>query len=118
MEWSTYLDLARELAARDEVACKRSAVSRAYYAMFCIARDKRDGLGDFDPPRSGSDHTYLWNTFAETPYNSTRVRDLGQRLKDARVEADYENYILNLPHMTDNAILDAEELQEALDDLL
>lgn len=118
MDWSTYLELARDLASHNTEAHKRSAVSRAYYAMFCTARDKLDVLGEFNPPRCGSDHIYLWNVFAEEPYNSIWVRDLGQRLRDARVQADYEKHILNVSHLAQGALLDAEDLQEALDDLL
>jgi uncharacterized protein (UPF0332 family) len=117
LEWSTYLDLARELAEQESDAKKRSAVSRAYYAMYCTARDKLQGIGDFEPPSCGSDHFYLWNRLAKEPYYSTSVRDLGMRLRDARVEADYENYIHNLPHFAESAILDAEELEQALEAL-
>jgi len=115
--------LARELAERagelvghEAEARQRSAVSRAYYAMYCTARDKLNIVGDFNPP-CGSDHIYLWKVFAEEPYRSNSVRDLGQRLRGARVQADYENFISNLPHFVQGAIMDAEELQEALDTL-
>lgn len=118
LEWSTYLDLARELAEHEAEAKKRTAVSRAYYAMYCTARDKLEGVGDFQPPDNGSDHLYLWNRLAREPYLSTSVRDLGLRLRDARVQADYENYIHNLPHLAEGAILDAEDLQTALNALL
>ena len=111
------MDLARELAEHASDAKKRSAVSRAYYAMYCTARDKLEGIGDFEPPSCGSEHIYLWNRLATEPYYSTSVRDLGIRLRDARVEADYENYIHNLPHLVEGAILDAEELEEALEAL-
>ncbi len=115
MDWSTYLDLARELAKHETEAHQRSAVSRAYYAMYCIARDMLDVVGDFNPPRCGSDHVYLWNTFAEEPYRAIAIRDLGQRLREARTQADYENFISNLPYLVEGAILDAEELKDALE---
>lgn len=114
MEWSKYLDLARELALQDGEAYKRSAVSRAYYAVYCTARDKLERIGDFNPPRCGSDHIYLWNVFAEKPYNSTRVRDLGQQLRDQRVEADYGPYIDNPEYFAEDAIIVAEELDDFL----
>lgn len=117
MDWSTYLDLARELAEQNTEAHQRSAVSRAYYAMYCTARDMLEIVGDFNPPQCGSDHVYLWNTFAEEPYRAIPVRDLGQRLRQARTQADYDNYISNLPSFVESAILDAEELKDALEDL-
>jgi hypothetical protein len=85
--------------------------------MYCTARDKLAGIGDFNPPRCGSDHLYLWNVFADEACRAISVWDLGQRLRDARVQADYENYISNLPHFVEGAIMDAEALQKALDAL-
>ena len=37
-DWADYLRLAQELAQRGEESCKRSAVSRAYYSVFNLAR--------------------------------------------------------------------------------
>jgi len=71
----------------------------------------------FNPPRCGSDHIYHWNVFAGDPYRAISVRDLRRRLREARVQADYENLISNLPRFAEGAIMDAEDLQEALDAL-
>ena len=38
-DWSSYLDLADELAAFTEEAAQRSAISRAYYAALGKARE-------------------------------------------------------------------------------
>lgn len=115
MEWSKFLDLARELAKRDDEAYQRSAVSRAYYSVYCTARDKLDGVGDFNPPRCGSDHIYLWNVFAKEPYSVIWVRDIGQELRDKRVEADYYRY--NIESFVEDALIVAEELADYLRDL-
>jgi uncharacterized protein (UPF0332 family) len=68
LEWSAYFDLAQELVnlaeeldEHEAEAYRRSAVSRAYYAMFCTARDMLDGVGDYNPPPHGSEHAYVWN---------------------------------------------------------
>lgn len=114
MDWSDYLTLARELAKQDGDAYQRSAVSRAYYAVFCTARDKLDGIGDFNPPKCGSNHIYLWNRLATDPYNVMWVRDHGQDLRDKRVDADYERYIDNLPSFVEDAMILAEDLADFL----
>jgi uncharacterized protein (UPF0332 family) len=38
-DWRKVADLAEELASREDEAALRSAVSRAYYALYCTARD-------------------------------------------------------------------------------
>ena len=39
-DWTEYLTLAQELVQREEEACLRSAISRAYYAAFGKARER------------------------------------------------------------------------------
>jgi uncharacterized protein (UPF0332 family) len=38
-DWTEYLKLANELAKRNDEASLRSSISRAYYGVFCIARN-------------------------------------------------------------------------------
>lgn len=40
-DWRDYVLLSEELAKRSEESCLRSSISRAYYGVFCIARNKR-----------------------------------------------------------------------------
>jgi hypothetical protein len=44
-DWTSYFVLARELAKRPEEASRRTAVSRAYYAIFNKARLLLEGEG-------------------------------------------------------------------------
>lgn len=39
-DWREYIRLAEELINQDKESCLRSGVSRAYYGVFCIMRDK------------------------------------------------------------------------------
>lgn len=55
--WSHYLDLAKALAGQEtngvasQEARLRSAISRAYYAVFCTARNRAHAEGRrFAPP--------------------------------------------------------------------
>ena len=64
-DWKQYLDLARDLSqpmtsdAGTREARLRSAVSRAYYAAFCHARNySRDWL-NFQPNHTADDHGRL-----------------------------------------------------------
>lgn len=39
-DWKDYVSLSEELARRKEESCLRSSISRGYYGVFCIARNK------------------------------------------------------------------------------
>ena len=117
MDWLAYFDLAQDLAEHGQEAHQRSAVSRAYYAMFCSVRDILDGADDYNPPEGGSQHTYVWNALGRAPYQAEYVGEIGHRLREARRKADYENYIDNLPYLVENAMMDAEELKDTLEAL-
>lgn len=116
MDWFAYFELAREWADESGEAYKRSAVSRAYYAMFCTARNI---MGDkYDPLQCGSNHLYLWNLYKQDK-DLRQIGVLGSRLKKYRVRADYHNLIVDvdLSELVDYAMMDAEQLWEHLDEL-
>jgi uncharacterized protein (UPF0332 family) len=114
-DWYDYLDVAQEWVAHDDEAYQRSAVSRAYYAMYCNARNRLSLTGEFDPPRCGSDHTHVWNTFGRGPEDErVRIGELGHRLREARRQADYENEIPNLPSVVGGAMRIADDLRTEL----
>lgn len=117
MDWFSYFGLAQEWAGEEGEAHKRSAVSRAYYAMFCTARD---ALGDdFNPPKCGSSHLYLWEKYKENA-ELRQIGVLGNRLKKYRVRADYCTIIVDveLSDLVEYAMIDAEELKEQLGGLI
>ena len=60
-DWREYLNLAKCLAGQEGIvpnqeASFRSAVSRAYYAAFCHARNRARDLDGFSPKGTGDDH--------------------------------------------------------------
>lgn len=126
MDWYAYLDLAKELAEpeedldhHDREARQRSAVSRAYYAIFCTARDMFDPEHKYRPPQEGSSHAKLWRQLKNDPYRD-EYRYIGvhaSRLGESRRQADYDCHITNLPYFVEDAIANAEELKEALEAL-
>jgi uncharacterized protein (UPF0332 family) len=91
-----FLSLAQSLATGTTEAEWRSAVSRAYYAAFHVARDAFHSLG-FVVPRADSAHKYLAFRLQNCGHAqlARAGRDL-DALRSARNEADYDL----LPAMT------------------
>ena len=119
MDWFAYYELARGWAECAGEAHKRSAVSRAYYAMFCTARNKLEDAGRYNPPECGSNHIHVWNSYKgdlEYP-KRVQVGVLGTRLRRARNKADYADFIDHLSDLIDTAMADAEELKDHLENL-
>jgi len=93
-DWRQYLDVARFLRDRtdrdsypDREAAYRCAVSRAYYAAFCHARNyARDRLGFF-PTYGPDDHVKVRLYFAKR-----NVRGIASRLDQLRQARNRCNY--------------------------
>jgi len=120
VDWiDAYLDLAKELAEpnaqlnRHHIeARQRSAVSRAYYAVFLAARDKFAPDLKYLKSGEGSSHVKLWRRFKSNPHDG--MRDVGRRasdLKESRRQADYGGHITNPSHFVADAIQNAEDLK-------
>lgn len=101
-DWSDYLHLAEDLAGRAVVppsqeAKLRSAISRAYYAAFCKARNfLRDKKGDTRIPSGGEAHRYVRNRFKTSGDKS--YKSIGANLNRLRLDrgkADYDDTISN-----------------------
>ncbi len=96
-DWSNYLVLAKELAARSDEASKRAAVSRAYYAAFGVAFNYVELNKLASLTHRGDDHAIVWNALSLS--SDRRINSLAQdakRLRQFRNNADYEaNYEQN-----------------------
>jgi uncharacterized protein (UPF0332 family) len=90
MNGRDFLNLANALAGGSTEAEWRSAVSRAYYAAFHVARDLLLACG-FLAPRGDQAHGYLWLRLsnASDPDVENAGRDL-QTLRRDRNRADYD----------------------------
>ena len=81
-DWSEYLNIARELAGQATAsfsaeAKKRSAISRAYYAAFCSARNHlRDRDNDQNIPVGGDAHGYVRKQFNYLLYDTDALHSL------------------------------------------
>ena len=122
--WSEYLNIARELAGQATAsssaeAKKRCAISRAYYAAFCSARNHlRDKDHDQDIPVGGEAHGYVRRQF-KTSEDKVR-REIGEdlaRLVAKRNLVDYKDDITFLRDLDGETYVALNWSQEVISDL-
>jgi uncharacterized protein (UPF0332 family) len=118
LNWPDHFNLAKELLEREGEVYQRTAVSKAYYAMFYNARGKLMISWEWDPPEDDSHHTYLWDKF-ENDAESRRIHigELGHRLRRSRNRVDYEEDIDNFSNVIAVAMINAERLKSALESM-
>ena len=105
-DWSEYFNLAQELvgqtvAPAGQEARQRSALSRAYYAAFCQARNHLRDKERYSLPADGQVHTHVRDQFRDS-LDLTRSQighDLN-RLRIDRNRVDYEDSVPRLDTMT------------------
>lgn len=130
--WSEYFNLAQELAAisstnsvANQEAKLRSAVSRAYYAVFCLARNYLRDV-EQDPRLSSNktydinDHQYVAEEFIFNQLKSQKITEIGRdltRLRKMRNKADYEDTIFNLQTEVKKALNLAQNIMTSLSEL-
>ncbi len=113
-DWSEYLRLAKDLAKKSGEAELRSAISRAYYAVFIKARNlliSRNVL----VTRSGMDHQLVPETLKARGKKKAKMVGLSlERLRDDRRRADYNNNFPNLDKQTKLNLIIAEKTYQLL----
>lgn len=109
-QWRSYFDLALELSQRtEEEAALRSAISRAYYAVYCTARDS------LSERPLGTAHRPVWEAFRSSGNRDRRrVGNKGSALQRTREQADYESSVPDIQRTARKALTDAEELLRLL----
>lgn len=124
-DWSEYLNLAQELATSNEKAKLRSAISRAYYSVFCLARNYLRDI-EQDPRLSRNktydinDHQYVAEEFIYNRSKSQKITEIGRnltRLRKIRNQADYEDTIFQLQNEVRMALSLAGDIISALREL-
>lgn len=89
-DWPDFLTLAEELAARPEEHCQRTAIGRAYYYAYHLAR-QRVVDNEFIITKFEDSHKHVWEKFSGSPdFRCKKLYDLAQILKDKRQQADYD----------------------------
>jgi uncharacterized protein (UPF0332 family) len=124
-DWSEYFYLAKELAETSKEAELRSAVSRAYYSAFCLARNYLRDI-QLDPRLSWhktydiNAHQYVAEKFIYNQSKSQTMIEIGQnlnRLRKMRNKADYEDTIFYLKKEARTALMLAQNIISALSKL-
>src|SRR5690242_6109015 len=109
-KWTEFLELAhfvQDSAAAGRVAVEgalRTAVGRAYYAAFGVARSQAQA-GGFIPFESAEDHLLLREHFERTGRRDI-ARQLA-RLRQWRNQADYQSDAGNIAMMAKESIAEA-----------
>ena len=121
-DWREYLSVAQAQASRAPTgppagveANQRSAVSRAYYAAFILARNWPRDVDQLTHPRGGQAHEFVRSAF-KNGSNPDRVR-IGvalDRLRRARNRCDHEDSVPGLAPLT---AISLDRAEEVLDDL-
>ena len=124
-DWSEYFNLAKELAGTTEEAKLRSAVSRAYYSVFCLARNYLRDIQQY--PRLWQNknydinaHQYVAEKFIYNQSKSQTMIEIGKdlsRLRKMRNKADYEDTMFNLKREARTALMLAQNVILALSNL-
>ena len=111
-DWKAFLDLARDLQTRANGAANpeaflRSALSRAYYAAFCYARNYSQDYLRFDPRGDPDDHGRLRHHLRSKKRGGTATRL--DRLRQWRNESDYHDDMnFDLPIAVATALAEAK----------
>ncbi len=118
-----YLSLAEHvLAASEDEAAWRSALSRAYYAAFLVAREYVDGRGIKGRARSGrrlgSHERVIFSVGAIPDEMSSTMRNTLFRLKRLRTNADYDLDYVDAQEHIGEALEDAERVIAWIDGLV
>jgi hypothetical protein len=112
-DWRDYLELANALggvqgssiSVHVSDSTDRCAVSRAYYAAFCHARNHAEARLGFMPTGRGNDHWLLRQHLSAVGMNDV-ARPL-RRLHGWRKPCDYEDTVANLAVKVRDALREA-----------
>ena len=121
--WNEYYELAILLATDKEMsgdnqARFRSAISRCYYAVHNLARDR---LIEIDHVRSisstGEAHRQVIDEYEKHYIEDLQViGKMLDRLRISRGRADYSDVVKNLRRVTDDALVKTKRIIDLLDE--
>ncbi len=116
--WRHYLTLAEKLSQEEDEACQRSAVSRAYYALYNQAKEwfmsdaSRRQLGLKNDERG---HEKLWVEISRLGVEAKLIANNGQMLRMQRNKCDYDKTTgLNLREISPRSVTLAKNSIERL----
>ena len=116
-EWRDFLSVAHSLnlemgpSAVPE-ACARSAVSRAYYAAFCHARNYARDVYGYTPTNDPNDHWRVRKQFVQRKQSA--VASQLDELRKWRNRCDYRDDVSNVTGIPAKALKAAQKVLDAL----
>jgi uncharacterized protein (UPF0332 family) len=125
-EYEDYFYLAQEIAGKtpsksaNEEARLRSAISRAYYAVFLKAKDYLEQYTPLIVPNDVSVHSFVREQFFARGRTDGKFARVGQNLKflhELRNKADYGDIISELPKKIENVLQKAEDSLKRIGEL-
>ncbi len=118
-DWSSYLTLAEYMMNQanefpDEEAVYRSVVSRAYYAVYCLARNYVKEVDDVT--FYSNDHKALQDHLISHSHKiRKRLGNQLRKLHQHRKKADYDDDLGELPfNKASRALTDARKIKNGL----
>jgi uncharacterized protein (UPF0332 family) len=117
-DWPYYLDVAQELADQAAEASPelqeakyRAAISRAYYAVFCSARQHLSSIDRISEPKYDNIHSHVKEAFRKSPDENRQ--DIGNHLDRMRKYRNAADYDLNHPELINLSVRTKRNLQWA-----
>ena len=112
-DWREFLGLARALTGRtgsgySAEAADRTAVSRAYYAAFCWARNYAELWMGFQRTGGAQDHRELRKHLKRR--GKPQVASRLNRLRGWRNRCDYDDQVSNIGNLVKSALEAADEV--------
>jgi len=90
-DWAQYHRVANELSTHADECYLRTSISRAYYYIFHLGRQRVVDNGF--PLTRGDAHKQVWEKFSSSPDPQCRkLAEDAKRLKEKRERADYEPF--------------------------
>ncbi len=112
--WEKYVYLAEELMNRKDDAYLRSSISRAYYGVWCLARNKK-GYKRYKTRKGENIHWKVINEYKNSndrnEQNIGRILDKLRRLRD---NADYNEDRLINKDLAERSVISAKNILNIL----
>jgi len=109
-DWKEYVYLAEDLLNRGEEACLRSSISRAYYGVYCSARNKKN-YQHYKPRRGENIHRIVIDSYKNS--KNREEQKIGKNLDQLRRSRNHADYNEDWPikkEYTERAIIVAKQI--------
>lgn len=112
--WKDFVSFAEVLLNRAEEACYRSSISRAYYGIFCIARNKKS-YKNYKPKEGENIHWIVINEYKNSSnINDQNIGRILDKLRKSRNDADYNEDKSIIKGHAERAVYSAKQVLTAM----